>query len=119
MKKWIAENAPWLTFVVMALAGGVIAHIRYFEKIGVHMTFKEHLKSLTIRSSYAGFAGLLIYLLTDAMIGYGYKVSEPLAFVAAGIGGMFGAELFDFLFVTGKQFARKRLGLEPIEPPKS
>ena len=116
MKKWVTENAPWLVFLIMAFGGGLIAHIRAFEKAGIAWTVKQHFISITIKSSYAGFAGLMIYLLSDAAAGYGYAVSQPLAFVAAGIGGMFGAELMDFIFITGKDFVRKHLGLAPSPP---
>lgn len=112
-KKWIAENAPWLGFIVMALLGGVVAHIRAWERAGVVIPVSDHVKGLIVRSCYAGMAGLLIYWSAQAAIEYGYKVSEPLTFVFAGIGGMFGAELFDFLLSTGSDYARKKLGLPP------
>lgn len=112
MQKWLAENAPWLGFILMAFLGGLVAHIRSFEKSADPMTVAEHVKGFTIKTVYAAMAGLIIYLLFEAAVGYGYKVSQPLAFVAAGIGGMFGAEFFDFIFTTGKDFIRKRLGLE-------
>lgn len=113
LKKWIAENAPWLGFLVMALLGGVIAHVRAWERAGIKIPVGEHVKGLLIRCIYAGMAGLMIYMLAQAAIEYGWKVSEPLTFVFAGIGGMFGAELFDFIFTTGKDWMRKKLGLEP------
>ena len=119
MKKWIAENAPWLVFLAMAWAGGLVAHIKAYEKAGIVWSIAQHVKSVCILSAYAGFAGLMIYLLYQAAKEGGYNVSEPLAFVASGIGGMFGAQVCDFLFVTGIDFFRKRLGLEPRgEPPK-
>lgn len=114
MKKWIAENAPWLAFIVVAFLGGLVAHVRAFEKSALRMTIAWHVRGLLIRSTYAAMVGLIVYWLSEAAIGYGYKVSEPLVYVAAAVCGMFGAEFFDFLFTTGRDLVRKRLGLPPL-----
>jgi putative Mn2+ efflux pump MntP len=112
-KKWIAENAPWLGAMLMAFLGGFVAHVRAYEKSNMSMSLADHVKGFIVRSVYAAMAGLIVYFLFEAAVSYGYKVSEPLVFVTAAVCGMFGAEFFDFIFKTGQDIARKRLGLQP------
>jgi hypothetical protein len=109
MLKWLNENVPWATFVLLAIAGGAVAHIRVYEQAKIDLSFKQHFWSLTRRCTMAGFAGMLVYL---AASGQNWS-SSPWAFFIAGLCGLFSAEALDLMWrlVTAWMQGRVKISL--------
>ena len=99
MKEWLLRHAPWLSFVVIAVIGGIVAHVREWDVLHPGYTFKQHVLMLLRRSIMASLAGLLWYFLTEGM----QWQNSPFAFMGAAIVGLFASEFFDLLWVIGKR----------------
>jgi hypothetical protein len=108
---WVGEKAPWVLFIVLAITGGAVAHIRTFEQAKLDLTFREHFWALARRSVVSGFAGMLVFLAAD---GAGMRGS-PWSFFLAGLCGLFSAEAFDLAWrlVTAWLQGRVRITTPP------
>lgn len=107
MQQWLTEQANAISFLVMSILGGIVAHIRAHEKAGIEMSTGQHFWGITRRLVYAIFAGLLVWFLHIE-----YSWSEPLSFMLAGIVGVFGAEALEFLWQTTTDTIRRRVGAD-------
>ena len=107
IKIWVSENLSWLGFLVMWVMGSIVAHLKAYESSSVEWTMRQHTWGLMRRLIYGTLAGLMVYQLHIE-----FKWSDPLSFVATGISAVFAADFFDFLWITAKAWARKKLGLD-------
>lgn len=114
MSEWLDKHAPWAVFIVLAIAGGIVAHVRAYEMVKVDLTFRQHFWSITRRSMMAGFAGVLVYLAAD---GWAMRGS-PWAYFAAGICGLFSAEFFDLVWRMGTAYLQGRMRIAPADEAK-
>lgn len=103
MNQWVTENFPWVV-AAMGTVGGIVAHIRAYEKSNIVMTWQQHVWGLLRRFIYAGFSGLMVYFLSVE-----YHWSQPLTCIMAGVVGMFGAEFLEFLWELIKNVLRSYL----------
>jgi hypothetical protein len=104
---WLAKNLSWLGFVVMCVLGSIVAHIKNYESANVEWTVRQHFWGLVRRGIYGAMAGLMVYYLHLE-----YQWSGPLSYVITGIAAIFASDVFDFMWITGKAWIRKKLGLE-------
>lgn len=96
---WCAKNAPWLGYIIMAVFGGIVAHVREWEARNPGMSWMEHLRGLTRRTIMGVLAGLLWFLIMKQNNWEG----QPYAYIGASLVGMFSPEFFDWLWTLFKQ----------------
>ncbi len=113
LKLWLAENISWLGFVVMTVLGSVVAHIKAYEAAAVEWALHVHFWGIVRRIIYGTLAGLMVYNLHIE-----FQWSQPLSFVGTGIATIFASDFFDFLWITAKEWVRKKLGLSPEKGEK-
>lgn len=113
LKLWLAENISWLGFVVMTVLGSVVAHIKAYEASAVEWALNVHFWGIVRRMIYGTLAGLIVYNLYIE-----YHWSQPIAFIVTGITTIFASDFFDFLWITAKDYIRKKLGLSPEKGEK-
>lgn len=106
VKLWLSENFAWFGFVVMCILGSIVAHIKSYEAANATWTIHQHFWGLVRRGVYGGMAGLMVYYLHLE-----YQWSQPLSYVGTGIAAIFASDFFDFLWITAKEYVRKKLGL--------
>lgn len=109
----VASDYPFVGFLVMGFAGGLIATIRMYERAGFSMTWRMLMVRLLMKTVTGVFVGALVY--------FGCKLagwSLNAGLITAAICGVFGAEVLELAFVTVAEVARKRLGLSPLPPVK-
>ena len=106
LEVWFAKNLGWLGIVVMCMLGSVVAHIKNYEQSNREWTVKEHFWGLIRRVIYGAMSGLIVYNLHIE-----YRWSEPMTYIITGVTAIFASDFFDFLWVTAKEWARKKLGL--------
>lgn len=105
---WIAKNLGLLGVVIMVILGSLVAHIKNYESSNREWSTREHFWGIFRRMIYGAMAGIIVYQLHVE-----YQWSQPLSFVYTGIAAIFASDMFDFLWITGKAWIRKKLGLEP------
>lgn len=105
---WMTKNVPWIGYVVMSVLGGVVAHIRDWEKRNPGMTYRQHFWALTRRTIMAVLASILWYLI---MKENGWE-SRPYSYVGAGLVGLFSPEFFDWLW----DLMKARIGQKAQQP---
>lgn len=106
---WLSRNTPWLGFVLLAVLGGVVAHIREWESTHPGYTYSQHAWSLFRRSVMSVLAGLMWWLL---MRENGWE-SRPYAYVGASLVGLFTPEFFDLLWGVFKARFSATAGKKP------
>lgn len=106
LKAWLIENATIFGFGIMMILGGLVAHIKAYEASAIEWTLRQHSAGIIKRMIYGATAGLMVYYLHLE-----YSWSQPLSFVATGIASIFASDFFDFLWVTAKEWVRRKLGL--------
>lgn len=111
---WIAKNLGWLGFVVMFILGSIVAHTKSYEASNRKWSIREHFWGIVRRLLYGALAGLMVYYLHLE-----YKWSEPLSYVGTGIASIFASDFFDFLWISAKDWVRKKLGIERNENGKN
>lgn len=104
---WFIKNLGWLGFVIMCVLGSIVAHIKAYETANVEWSVRQHFWGLFRRLIYGTMAGLIVYQLHIE-----YQWSGPLSYVATGICAIFASDMFDFMWITGKAWVRKKLGLD-------
>lgn len=107
LKLWLAENISWVGFVVMTVLGSIVAHIKAYEAAAVEWALHVHFWGIVRRMIYGTMAGLIVYNLYIE-----YQWSQPISFIVTGITTIFASDFFDFLWITAKDYIRKKLGLE-------
>lgn len=111
---WTMKNVPWLGYIVMSVLGGIVAHIRDWEKRNPgSMTVRNHFWALVRRTFYAVMASALWYLI---MKEHGWE-ARPYAHMGAGIVGMFASEWFDWLW--GQMKSRMGAKIDAKEQEKT
>lgn len=97
-------NVPWIGFLLMAIVGGIVAHIKGWEAHNPEMTVRQHLWAVFRRTIMASLAGIMWYFI---MLEYGWT-TKPFAYVGAALVGLFAPEFFDFLWdVFKSRISRK------------
>jgi len=91
---WVEKNVPWLGYVIVAIVGGIVAHIRQYENINETMTLRQHMWALARRGVMAILAGLMWYWIISSQ---GLE-DKPLSYVGASLVGLFAPEFFDLLW---------------------
>lgn len=95
---WLAKNVPWIGYVLMSVLGGVVAHIRDWEKQNPGMTLRQHAWAITRRTIMAVLAGIMWYLLMKENA----WEARPYAYVGASLVGLFAPEFFDWMWALLK-----------------
>lgn len=116
MFDWLKLHIPsWVTFIIIAMAGGIVAHVRTYEQAKIDLSWRQHFWSIMRRAFVSGFAGILVYLAAD---GAGMSAS-PWAFFLAGLCGLFSAEAFDLAWrlVTAYLQGRVKISTEEEKKP--
>ena len=106
LELWIVKNLGLVGLAVMVILGSLVAHLKSYETSAVEWTAKQHFGGIVRRLIYGTMAGCIVYFLR---LEYGW--SEPLSHVITGIAAIFASDAFDFLWITGKAYVRKKLGL--------
>lgn len=107
LELWIVKNLGLVWLAVMVILGSLVAHLKSYEASAVEWTARQHFWGIVRRLIYGTMAGIFVYWLR---IEYGW--SEPLSHVITGIAAIFASDAFDFLWITGKAYVRKKLGLD-------
>ena len=107
MKEWLLafKSTPIIGFLVLAVMGGIVAHIRRYEQMGVVLTPWQHWWAIVRKALPAVLSSLLVYAAWDAL-----SWTLSWGFVVAGIVAVFASEAFDFAWFLLKEFALKRIG---------
>jgi hypothetical protein len=108
----IATQHPFIGFVVMGLAGGIIGTIKLYERAGFNMSLKMLAARFAVKAFMGVFVGLLIFLAWRVL---GWRLEY--GFIVAAVGGIFSTEFLELVFVSGVEWFRKRGGL-PGPAPK-
>lgn len=103
---WSGKNAPWFGYIIMAVFGGIVAHLREWEKNNPDMSVKQHVLALTRRATMAVLAGLIWFFIMQQ----NNWQSQPYAYVGASLVGMFAPEFFDWLWDLLKQRVGRAAG---------
>lgn len=85
---------PALGYIMLAVIGGIVAHIREWEKLNPNYSFRDHCWAIIRRTVMAVLAGLMWFLI---MLEQGWT-AKPLAYVGASLVGLFSPEFFDWLW---------------------
>lgn len=109
---WVTTNAPWLAFLLMAIGGGTVAHLRDGEGAARPRTLREHVFGWLRRSTFAVVSGLMWYFI---VLQYGWE-KQPLSYVGASLVGLFAPEFFDWLWVIFKDKIGGVAGIK-LPPP--
>lgn len=106
MVDWIASNHSWLGYVVMALLGGLTAHILNFEKSPmVDWPWYRHLACIGVAWVKAAFVAVFVYYLAQEY----WRVPPPLCFVMSGIGSVFASESIRWFYERGRAMLEARI----------
>lgn len=95
-----------LGFAIVAVIGGIVAHIRQYEITRQERTFSEHFWGVVRRAVMGGFGGLLVYFAWR-----GASWPEAYGYFVAGIVGLFASEAFEFFWDLLKRVLAKKAGL--------
>lgn len=104
MNQWITDNLPTVV-ALAAMLGGLVAHMRAYEKSEVKFTIHQHIAGVVLKTVYALFTATLVYFLA---IGFAWQTWTIC--VVAAIGGLHGAELLDFTLTAVKDIITKWAG---------
>jgi hypothetical protein len=102
-----SEILGGLGFALIALIGGIVAHIQQYELLKLELTPWQHFWGILRRSVMGGFGGILVYF---AWHGAGWP--EAYGYFAAGVVGLFSSQAFEFMWSVVKQVIAKRLGVK-------
>jgi len=98
VKDWLTNELAWMGFVMTAMIGGIIGYIKAYEQAGIETTTAHKVWSIVRRVIMAGFAGWMIWQLSQE-----YTISTAWGHIMSGIVGMFAAEFFEVLWVQVRQ----------------
>ena len=107
LELWAVKNLGFIGIALMVILGSLVAHLKSYEASTVEWTARQHFWGIIRRLIYGAMAGFMVYFLR---LEYGW--SEPLSHVITGIAAIFASDAFDFMWITGKAWVRKKLGLE-------
>mgnify|MGYP003662550798 CR=1 FL=1 len=99
------EQSPSIGFIILAILGGIVSHIRKYEASGVELTSKQHTWGVLRKIMSAMLTSFIVAQLWIAM-------AWPVAFgfVVAGIVAVFSGEALDFMWRKLQSAADGRLG---------
>lgn len=122
LEEWLIAH-PFIGVMLMAVLGGIVAHIKNLAKtLPESITREEYFRfTLTCTAGFigrlfsAGLGGLMVLFLWRT-IDYRWE----LGFVVAGLAGLFATEFFDWLWAVGRAYAQKKIGVtkEELQEPK-
>ena len=118
MQKFLDEISAILGLALMVVLAATAAYIKAYERANTEWRVGKHVSTWLIKVFYAGFSGMLVWYAAKSVIAYGWHVPEPVIPLIIGIAAFGGAEFLDFVFVTLKDWIRKKLGLQPQEQEK-
>lgn len=104
--KW-DEIVGGLGFAIVAVIGGIVAHIRQYELTKAEITPAQHFWGVIRRAIMGGFGGLLVWFAWR-----GAAWPEAYGYFIAGIVGLFASEAFEFAWSLVKKIAEKRAGVD-------
>lgn len=104
---------PWFGYWLMAIIGGIVAHVREWEAKDPSLTTKQHVVAIVRRSTMATLAGLMWYY---TVIGAGWS-NTPFAYVGASLVGLFSPEFFDLLWSIFKDRLFRSTTAPTVNPP--
>jgi len=102
----IAEIAGAIWFAVVAVIGGVVAHIQQHELARTDLSVAGHMWAIVRRSVMGGFGGALVYFIWSGM-----QWPDSFGYFTAGIVGLFSSQAFEFMWQMVKGVARNKLGI--------
>ncbi len=97
LEGWLSGR-PLIGFILLAIVGGIVAHVRMYERSGIELTPMRHFWGIVRRMLSSGFAGLLVFF---AWSNLGW--SEAWGYFVAGMCGMFSTEFFEIAWSFGHQ----------------
>lgn len=103
---WAVKNLGLIGLAIMVILGSLVAHLKSYEASNVEWSTKQHIGGIIRRLIYGTMAGFIVW---NLRLEYGW--SEPLSHVITGISAIFASDAFDFLWITGKAWVRRKLGL--------
>lgn len=113
LEEWFVNN-PFAGVMMMALLGGLVAHIKSLAKmLPEDMTGQEYLRFM-VRCTAGFFGRIISAALGGLMVMFFWRATEwrwEYGFVAAGVVGLFSTEFFDWLWAVGRAYIQKRVGL--------
>jgi hypothetical protein len=107
---WFTHH-PVLGFLVMGWAGGLIAVLRMYERVGISFTWRSFLARCMVKGGMGAFVALLVYFAWAAM---GW--SKEWGYLVAGVSGVGGSDVLEALVVGLIEWFRRRAGLSPVAP---
>lgn len=102
---------PGIGFIILAMVGGIVAHIRAYEQAKIELSLRQHVWGIIGRIISSGFMGLITYFTWNAT---GW--SQAWGFVAAGIIGLFATEASVAIYQIGKAWLEKKFLGERLPP---
>lgn len=101
----LLEQSPSLGFIILAILGGIVSHIRKYEQSGVELTARQHTWGVVRKIMSAMLTSFIVAQLWLAM-------NWPVAFgfVVAGIVAVFSGEALDFMWSKLQRIADGKIG---------
>lgn len=103
---WIGQ---WEGFVILASAGGLVGHLIWAERNPADagaLSARGHVAKIARNMIVSAFVGFMVFL---AMLHLGYE-RDPIAYLVAGILGVFSIDSAIFAFESAKDILRTVAG---------